>query len=354
MSGYGFEYGHGNQTAESSPQASNLDSGLFGQVAALSFGSAERPWIFEPVPGRPCALVNGNTKGMYGLLEDTEGALNESADDVEDVESQELEQLISGCVGRAVHGWSRNYWESYQIVGLPRQSNVYGGQVSMPIHLRYAVSRDQSVYAIKKAMVCDASERVVYPFALSNMVGMTCRRHNMNAGSLRHLVFYNVTNPQAWSAMMDTFQRAGVVLPEYPERGMVEEAMGSSSRRASRRSGDNFHQPRNGRRQQRAPPVSITVTETSHVDAWIALHHNNPFTKVADRVVNHEINTTVRSLCVFAYTLLAVPQERLFGPQEYWNALVAHFMPRVEERGLQTDASFGSDYVQDYTSHEEW
>lgn len=347
MSGYGFEYGYGSQTAEPRRQASSLDSGLFGQVAALSLGSAERPWIFEPVPGRPCALVNGNTKGMYGLLEDTQGALNESADDVEDVESRELEQLILGCVGRAVHGWSRNHWDNYKIVGHPRQGNVYGGHVSMPVHLRYAVSRDRSVYAIKKAMVCDASEHVAYPFALSNMIGMTCRRHNTNAGSLRHLVFYNVANPQAWAAMMNTFHRASVVLPEYPERGMVEEA--SYARRASRRRGESVLPPENSSRKQRVPPVSITITETSHGDAWIALHHDNPFTKVTDRVVNHEINTMESSLCLFAYTLLAVPQERLFGPQEYWSALVAHFMPREEGRGLRTDPSSGSDYAQVYT-----
>lgn len=352
MSGYGYEYEYwGNQPHESDHQQSSLaGSGLFTQVAAPSLASAEHPWTFEPVPGRPCALVSGDTKGIYRHLEETQGALSESADEVEDVESRGLEQLISGCTGRAVHGWSRNHWDNHKIVGRPRQANGEVGLVFTPVHLRYAVSRDRSVYAVKKAMVCDASERVAYPFALSNMIGMTCRRHDTTAGSLRHLVFYNVTNPQAWAAMVSAFHRAGVVLPEYSETGMARGMASTHSSRASWRRGSNAERSRNISRRQRAPLTSITVTETSHGDAWATLHHNNPFTKVADRIVHHEISTPASCLCISAYTLLAVPQERLFGPQEYWNALVAHLAPRAQERGgLQTDASYGSDYTQVYT-----
>lgn len=120
----------------------------------------------------------------------------------------QLEYFIHNVTKQAVHGWSHHHWHNYTVSGLPRRSRR-GYGLFVPVHLRYAVSRDKTVYAIKQASTRDTSEEVTHPFALSNLVGMTCRRHAIGAASLRHLIFYNVTNPDAWAAMVSAFH-AGV------------------------------------------------------------------------------------------------------------------------------------------------
>lgn len=120
------------------------------------------------------------------------------------------------------------------------------------------------------------------------------------------------------------------MLPEHPSKGLAEDE--SSSRKTSQKTSMRVRHSKGparkpaGRRVLSAS-VKITVTEAEHGDAWRALYFNNPFTEVTNRLLSDEINTPTTSLAVAAYTLMAVPQERTSGPQEYWDALVAHLAP---------------------------
>lgn len=217
-----------------------------------------------------------------------------------------------------------------------------GGSGFNPVHLQYAISRSRAVYAIKNANLRDNYEQVVYAFALSNLVGMTCRRHQVTEANLRHLIFYNVKNWQAWTAMQAAINMKGVVLPEYPEKSMFEEA--SSSRTSSRqsRTGSNFRGQGSrpaAKKPHRLRPASVSIT-ANDVTAWNALHTDNPFAKTVNRLCQDEFRD---ALIVVGYTVIAVAQERLIGPQSYWNALVAHFAPATlvkatgQGKGVQAD-----------------
>lgn len=212
-----------------------------------------------------------------------------------------------------------------------------------PTHLRYAISKSREVYSIKKANICDKYEAVVYPFALSNLVGMICRRHQVTEIKLKHLIFYNVTNPEAWTAMEMAFDVAGVVLPEYPQKTIFEEE--ESLRTSSRRMASSSRGQRSGppaKTHHRLRPAFIEITANNAPRVWDALHTNNPFTKTVNYLCRDEFGNT---LTVVGYTLIAVAQERSVGPQTYWNALVAHFAPTNsgkatgKGKGVQGDTS---------------
>lgn len=279
------------------------------------------PLALDPVSGRPRIVVADGVKRLYDRLEDTNGALKVEDDPIEDVESEELEHLIYECSGQVVHGWSPDHWNSYKVVGQPRKSRR-GGSTFNPTHLGYSISNDQTVYAVRRACLRDEWDEVVYPFSLSNLMGITCRRHNISARSLKHLVFYNITNAKAWSAMASAFQAKSVTLPQHPRRSLSEDELLSKE--------TAWRMPGSGRKtmlRYQLRPVSITINKTEHGDAWMALHSGNPFTRAAQRLLHDEINSAETRLVITAYTLIAVAQSCSFGPQGYWNALVAHLEP---------------------------
>lgn len=55
-------------------------------------------------------------KGIYNSLVDTSGTLEEVSDNVEDMDSRELESKIAEHTnGQQVNGWSRIYWNNYKL-----------------------------------------------------------------------------------------------------------------------------------------------------------------------------------------------------------------------------------------------
>lgn len=332
-----------------SEQVADLDPGLFSAMNAMSL-EPDLPWESIFPSGNPWSIITvcgGAYKGFYFCLDDTDGALRDVADDVEDVESSQLEHTMSASIGRVpINGWRRSHWNNIKIIGQPRVSRVTNTWLT-PVHLRYAFSTDGSVYCIKKAATQDAYERVQYPFALSNLIGMTIRQHRLNTpkAPLRHIVFYNVENQQAWGAICLAFAAAGVSLPELPQKSMMkeeEEEMESKRSRQSRRSSHKGKGKSSKPIRRQIPSVWVTITPSD--PAWGQLHNNNPFTKVLTQVRASECEVGLPS--VAAFTLIAVPQERWSAEQTYWSALIAHLdvpaeAPAVKGKGklIQVDNS---------------
>lgn len=302
------------------------------------------PWSYEPISGFP-RHITPSQKGIYSCLENTLGALEDVIDPVEDTESLELEQLISGSIGRRgnmIDGWNQAYWSNFEIVGRPRQSRVNSySQPLRPVHLRYGISTDQQTYVVKKALVIDESEKMAYPFALSNLIGLTCLRHNVSGNTLRHLIFYNVTNEKAWAAMGNAFMAAGIILPELPREDVREE----SHPRKTRHSRGRKTEPRKGKgAQMLSTRLSIKAPndgDYANLHGWNALHNRNPFTAAVHRLGTEETANLPMLPPLAAYTLLAVTQPRQFAAsQSYWSALIAHFdWPDRKGKGKEVQAS---------------
>lgn len=324
----------------SSNQAAGPEPGLSFPMTTLSLGPT-LPWESMLPPGKPWSIIvvrGGEQKGLYFHLEDADGALAEVPDPVEDVQSPELEQLMSSSIGRVpINGWHRGHWNSFKIIGQPRVSRVTNSWFT-PAYLKYAFSTDGSVYCIKKATIQDAAERVRYPFALSNLIGMTIRHHRLNSpqSPLRHFIFYNVENQQAWGAMCCAFAAAGISLPELSSKGMIEEEE-TESRQSRHRS--MCKSKKVLRKQLRPQMPSVWVTIGPLDPAWEQLHNNNPFTKVLNQVRASEWEVGLPY--VVAYTLIAVAHERWSLEQTYWSALIAHLDPPVEAgKGKGKDSKF--------------
>lgn len=131
MSGHGYTYGHDGQPGGSSGQTSAHDSDLFGRMEGLSLGT-DTPWIHDEPPRGYSAIVAVN-KGIYHSLEDTGGALQDKSDNVEDVESRELENKIAEFTnGQQVSGWSRNHWNNCKLGDLPHPPSP--SQLPMSFH----------------------------------------------------------------------------------------------------------------------------------------------------------------------------------------------------------------------------
>lgn len=315
---------HREYKSEYSAQAEESLGNLFRGMAL----SSNRPLDAASPPGTPTCYVASGTKAIYFLLQNTNGGLRNLLDHVEDVESAELEQLIFFNTNQLVRGWDLDLWNNYKLVGQSRKNRM--GWEYEPSILQYAFSNDRSVYVVKKAILRDEFEQVVYPFALSNLIGMTLRQNNITGATLRHLVFYNVTNIEAWRAMDSAFRAAGVKLPLLEHRTHSHSAQ-SSSTGWRHRTDKRRHAPQSssGQRHMARRPggyeVSITISR-SDMAAWVALNTNNPLTHVIDRLEPEAIEDLQK---VIAYTLIAVPQQRQFEhePQQYWNALIAHFEP---------------------------
>lgn len=318
-----YEFGESDQAEGSGSQAQLEDLGNFFQGMGLS---STQPLDVASAPGTPTCYVASGTKAIYFLFEHTDRGLKNLPDNVEHVENAELEQLIFYSTNQLVHGWDLGLWNNYKLVGQPRKNRM--GYKSEPSILQYAFSNNQSVFVVKKAVLRDEFERVVYPFALSNLIGMAFRHNNITGATLRHLIFYNVTNIEAWRAMESAFWAAGVKLPLSKHRTHSQAAQSSPTRRRHITDKRRCAPQSSAGQEQRASRMHgvNTTIRLSDRAAWVALNTNNPFTKVIDRLKSENIENLQN---VVAYTLIAVPQERQFEHerQNYWNTLIAHFEP---------------------------
>lgn len=232
-------------------------------------------------------------KRIFNRLEDANGELSLLCKTNVWTESPELEQLLYLSTDRAqmINGWSD--WHNYDLQSLHADNR----RVS---HLDYGVSSGAQVYAIKRATMrawdLDLKREVQYPYSLSNLVGVTLRHHRITGHTLKHVVFEHIINRQAWQAMQNALGLLEVSLPLHPGSGKAG-----------------------------IPEVCVRINSIDHRLAWQALHVNNPFTRMLEYLLRDERIDGLR--VVTAYTIAAVPQIRWspYEPQEYWNALIAHF-----------------------------
>lgn len=322
------------------------------------FGGPTLEWIYESPPGQPYRLVGpfGAQKGIYHFLTDTHGELTEELDPAEPyVENERLEGLMANSVGlRAINGWTSNLWHNFHIKGTLRQSRVDTTSSSPPTHLAYSLSTDYSVYSIRKASIINEAERVVYPYALSNLISITIRRHRLDTGTspLRHLIFHNVTNLAVGTAMSNAFNAMGVtlaVLPATRRRNQYQEEASTRSQGSRHRTA---HQGGGRSRldQGNVEPARYITINQGHTAAWNQLHTNNPFTKVLAHV-QREIEGLPP---IVSYTLIAVAQPREGQAQQmYCCALIAHLgSPAVVGgTGSGPEMQYGAGQPSDAGSH---
>lgn len=169
-------------------------------------------------------------------------------------------------------------------------------------HLDYGVSFAGQVYAIRRATLRRwdyvLHQEVQYPYSLSNLVGLTLRHHRITGNTLRHIICDQITNRSAWQAMKEALRMVGVLLPSHP---------GPMNRTVS------------------VPEVCVRINAIEHPLSWLALHLNNPLTRMLEYLLRDE--RIVGLGPVMAYSIIVIPKAKwgFYAPQEYWSALVAHF-----------------------------
>lgn len=245
--------------------------------------------------GQPKYAISANQKKKtFCTLNDASGELSLVHNWVIHTESPELEHLqyLSTDKTSKIDGWTG--WHNYELQSL-QSSNAFR------LHLDYSISSGGQVYAIKKAILYDSLTQKWYDYSLSNLVGLTLRYHRVTGSTLKHIIFDNVTNKEAWQAMKTALNCLEVTLPLHPG-GLTTNSKGA-----------------------RIPEVCARINSLDHSSAWKELHSNNPFTRMLEYLMRDE---RIQGLGFpVAYTIAAVPKVRLnsYERQGYWSALIAHF-----------------------------